>query len=150
MKLKRLLCYSLSEQVQIVIFFGLLLLAEGIRRWTPSGWQIRWLAQNDAEKSNLPRELLFERLRKALRLLEIADRQNGFGKGCVRKALALKVLTKMWRIPVEFKIGVSRGTKGLQAHGWLEWEGAKLEWFEEDSSVKFYPLAPANQKTTLE
>lgn len=61
-----------------------------------------------------------------LRLLEAVDRNLG-KPSCLRRAIVLVWLGRMFKIPMELKIGAKRDGGDFQAHAWLESEGLRLE-----------------------
>ncbi len=77
-------------------------------------------------------------LRNWIQFLEMADRNLGWKPSCIRRALVISRLSRAFKIPFQFKIGVRRDGNVFEAHTWLEAEGMTLEL--QPSQAIFLPL----------
>lgn len=103
-------------------WFALLLVDLGLRRLGLQRVQ-RWpgfRARAAPPRSFRPTPVELNRL---FHLVAIAARHHLYPMLCLRRALVLQWLLAERGEPSEVCLGVARGTGGVDAHAWIEWEG---------------------------
>lgn len=77
--------------------------------------------RSDAAGADRPTPAEMERL---FHLVAIAGRHHLYPMLCLRRALTLQWLLARRGLATEMRLGVARGETGIEAHAWLEFEGA--------------------------
>ncbi len=82
-------------------------------------------------------------LPRAIQLMEAANRHQFFATTCLTETLAFSRLLAGRGMATTFRIGVSRHDRSLNAHAWLERNGAVLA--DTGDTATYVPLQPLRQ-----
>jgi hypothetical protein len=83
-------------------------------------------------------------IRRVMRLVDVAARYHVYPMTCLRRALVSQRLVVERGIAAELKVGVRKENGQLDAHAWLEYDGAPMG-DARDVADRFAPLTAAER-----
>ena len=118
-KLRKAWAISGREWILVVKSAGLLLAVHGALRLMSFKTLLAWIRRS----ARLKRQSVSDPRRMAY-LVEVAARYHPLRPNCLDKSLVLYGLLKRRGIDAEFAIGTLKKNGTLEAHAWVEYEGA--------------------------
>ena len=130
--------YTPGEIIILLIFIPLLFFARGQIYFQSSEKILRFLNRRRGTGKTKISFLTRFSIPRLYQLLETADRHTSQKPSCLRQALVLTWLFRLFGLDSDIQIGVRQNAGTFEAHTWLEYRGIPLQTI---SPSLYHPLS---------